>query len=183
MLRPPTPLNFQKAGSQTESHGGHGHAHGESGGGHGHSHDAPPVGGHGHSHNTPNSMQYPSNPINFIAPPPNGGMIPAPVPSIPSNNNNYQPKRLGPAAITFDDAAELPQANIQRSVGSQHEFLAPGLFPPSQNTTPVNLVKADYSEISSELRDQMENSMRGTMVKEEEINNQDSSYFYFFIVD
>lgn len=95
----------------------------------------------------------------------NGSYTQQPTSSKPTTN------RIGPRAIGFDDPSTLPKANFDRSSNSSmpHDFLAPGLFSPKtkQNNT-------SNSEIQNEFLDQQENRLRGTIVKEDEIENKDS---------
>jgi len=104
-----------------------------------------------------------------------------------ANVTNYSPfgavppvaKKEGPRGIGFDDPDEiLPQANLDRSSRTMpHDFIAPGLPTRSTSVSPTGV---DYSEMKNELLDQQTNRIRGTMVKEDEIDNQDNISDIFF---
>ena len=167
MLRPPAPRSF---GANTS------HDHDEMG------HLNHPtnnrMNGHSHSHGVPNKMVYPNSPSNAIDlstpldslnSPPLG-----PIPTFPQSS--LKKSRQGPSAVTFDDQIQLPSANLEREGNNHHEFLAPGLFdkPSGSSVSSLSGNNVDYSEMQQALLSQEESRLRGTMVKEEEINNEHS---------
>ena len=123
-------------------------------------------------------MSYPSGsmggPIDLVNPTAAANFAKA-FPSVPP-----VAKKEGPRGIGFDDPDDiLPQANLDRSSRTMpHDFIAPGLPRDSLSSQGG----ADYSEMKNELLDQQNNRIRGSMVKADEVDKQDSLCFPLFFL-